>query len=65
MTVTPTGKRGPVKSDYQRAAKQFVDASGMKYKADSIIESYGILPVRLPPYHPELNPIGNIFPKKI
>ena len=50
-----------VYKDYYQAAKKYCEDAGIKYKADSIMESYGVLCVRLPPYHPELNPIGKCF----
>ena len=50
-----------VYKDYYQVAKKYCEDAGIKYKADSIMESYGVLCVRLPPYHPELNPIGKCF----
>ena len=48
-----------VLKDYAFAAKIYVQVTGIKYRADAILKSYGVRCVRLPPYHPELNPIGN------
>ena len=61
LTVTAENaknKKGtPVRKDFWDTANEFVSKTGMKYRADTIMESYGIQCVRLPPYHPELNPI--------
>ena len=51
------GKR--VLKDYALAAKLYVQETGIKYRADTIMATYGVRCIRLPPYHPELNPIGN------
>ena len=61
IIVLPGNSKRPgalVYKDYYEAAKKYCEDAGIKYKADSIMESYGVLCVRLPPYHPELNPIG-------
>ena len=50
-----------VKQDYIDAAKKYCLKTGIKYKADTIIKSFGLRCIRLPPYHPELNPIGERF----
>ena len=47
-----------VLDDYKQSANQYANKMGLKYRADTIIESYGFLTIRLPPYHPELNAIG-------
>ena len=47
-----------VLNDYKKSANEYADKMGLKYRADTIIESYGFITVRLPPYHPELNAIG-------
>ena len=64
IIVLPGNSKRPgalVYKDYYEAAKKYCEDEGIKYKADSIMESYGVLCVRLPPYHPELNPIGKCF----
>ena len=35
--------------------------TGIKYRADTIMAMYNVRCIRLPPYHPELNPIGNTW----
>ena len=57
------GKRAGklVLEDYKAVAMKYSNETGMKYRADSIMKSYGIRCVRLPPYHPELNPIGKFM----
>ena len=53
------GKRGkPIKKDYQDSVKKYLNDPSIKYRAESILNNYGIKCVRLPPYHPELNAIG-------
>ena len=47
------------------AARKYLEETGIKYKADQIMEEYGVECVRLPPYHPELNPIGKGWGGKI
>ena len=57
------GKRAGklVLEDYKAVAMKYSDETGLKYRADSILKEYGIRCVRLPPYHPELNPIGKFW----
>ena len=50
-----------VKQDFVEAAKKYVDASPEKYQLERLCILYDILLVRLPPYHPELNPIEQIW----
>ena len=50
-----------VKQDYVEAAKKYVDASPEKYQLERLCILYDIILVRLPPYHPELNPIEQIW----
>ena len=62
VVIPEHGKRGNlVLDDYKKATKKYTDENGLKYTADTIMESYGFRCVRLPPYHPELNPIGNYY----
>ena len=51
--VRQDGKnKAPVRKDYYDAARLHAEQNGLRYKADSIMKSYGIRCVRLPPYHP-------------
>ena len=47
-----------VKEDYVEVIKKYVADSDCKYRVDEIMKSYDVIPLRLPPYHPELNAIG-------
>ena len=58
LDVTASGKRGIVKADYVKAIKKYVENHDCKFRADEIMKLYGVIPLRLPPYHPELNAIG-------
>ena len=65
LTVVPThskrkGIKKPVLEDYKESALNHAESLGLKYKADAILAEYGIRCVRLPPYHPELNPIERV-----
>ena len=46
-----------VKKDFYEAARKHVDAKGEKYRLEALAKKYNVEIVRLPPYHPELNPI--------
>ena len=50
------GKRGkPIKKDYEDCIKKYIeDTDECKYRAEEIMNSYGIVCIRLPPYHPEV-----------
>ena len=53
------GKRGiPIRKDYANSVKKYLQECDDKYRAEAIVREYGIKIIRLPPYHPELNPIG-------
>ena len=54
------GPRKLVLDDYKESALNHAETLGLKYKADTIMAQYGIRCVRLPPYHPELNPIERV-----
>ena len=59
------GKRGiPVRKDYLNSVKLHLQNCDEKYRAEAIVRGYGIRIIRLPPYHPELNPIGKLLLKK-
>ena len=64
LKVIPThskAKKGRlVLADHKAAADKYVQDSGVKYKADEIMKSYGVRCIPLPPYHPELNPIERV-----
>ena len=69
LTVEPkhskrVGKNGIkplVLEDYKEVALNHTETFwSSKYKADIILAEYGIRCVRLPPYHPELNPIERV-----
>ena len=50
------GKRGkPILADYKEAVKKYIQEADLIYKIDVILKGYGIIVIRLPPYHP-----GNI-----
>ena len=56
------GKRGvPVRKDYWNSVKLYLQNCDEKYRAEAIVREYGIRIIRLPPYHPELNPIGKLL----
>ena len=40
--------------------KEYLEKNPM-YRIEEIMKKHGVICVRLPPYHPELNPIGNYF----
>ena len=54
------GKRGkPILKDYQDCVKEYLDESDeIRFRAEEIMFEYGVLCIRLPAYHPELNVIG-------
>ena len=59
------GKRGiPIRKDYSNSVKLYLQNCDEKYRAEAIVRSYGIRIIRLPPYHPELNPIGKLLLKE-
>ena len=63
LTVLPRYSKRPGKlvlKDYKECALKHSELVGNRYKADSIMAQYGIRCVRLPPYHPELNPIERV-----
>ena len=50
------GRRGrPILADYKEAVRKYILEGDLVYKIDVIFKSYGIIVIRLPPYHP-----GNI-----
>ena len=54
--IVKKGKRGkPVKQDYMDAVNLYVETADVVFSVDIILKSYGIIGIRLPPYHPELN----------
>ena len=58
------GKRGiPIRKDYMNSVKHYLENCEEKYRAEAIVREYGIRIIRLPPYHPELNPIGKLLLK--
>ena len=63
LTVIPGYSKRPGKlvlEDYKKCALKHSDEVGNKYTADTIMAQYSIRCVRLPPYHPELNPIERV-----
>ena len=60
VTATHGKRKIPVMKDYKDAVDKYVEKSDCKFRADDIMNKYDIVPVRLPPYHPELNAIERI-----
>ena len=62
LTVSAThGKRKiPILKDYKDAIDKYLEKTDCKFRADEIMNRHGIVPIRLPAYHPELNAIERI-----
>ena len=54
------GKKRLIVKDYREAIKKYLEKSDLKYKAENIMRHYGIECLRLPAFHPELSPLGNL-----
>ena len=55
-----SSQKKPILKDYKDAIDKYKENSDCKFRADEIMNKHGIIPIRLPPYHPELNAIERI-----